>query len=244
MVLAEGDDSLRPFFEGTKTVDLCFELLLTLARLLEFFFHDALTVRLGIGPLEFFLESGDVAVANSLLESSGKPTFEHLREAAQLLLDGLGLSYQHFQDPVLLAVGVDEIMAVDLCIRLEFAVDPAVALFQAAGVPRYVEVEQVPAVGLEVQALPRGIGGDQNADRMLPGIRGEGALDFLAFGWRCRPVVDGDTLAGPVGIGDGCRELLLKVALGVVVFGEDEDPGRVPPGRGTLRVCSKRGSRT
>src|SRR5208337_4145066 len=137
-----------------------------------------------------------------------------------------------------LAVGVDEVVAVDLFVRLEFAVDPAVPLFQAAGVPRYVEVEQVPAVGLEVQALPRGIGGDQDTDRMLPGIRGEGTLDLLAFGWRGGPVVDGDPLTGPVGIGDGCPKLLLKVTLGVVVFGEDEDPGRVPPGRRTLGLHS------
>src|SRR5271157_3758945 len=181
MVLAEGDDSFRPFFEGTKSVDLCFELLLTLARLLKFFFHDALTVRLGIGPLEFLLESGDVTVADALLESSGEPAFEHLRKASQLLLDGLGLSCQHFQDPVLLAVGVDEVVAVDLFVRLEFAVDPTVALFQAAGVPGHVEVEQVPAVGLEIQTLPRGIRSDQNAYRILPWIRGERTFDLLAL---------------------------------------------------------------
>src|SRR5208337_1862506 len=82
MVLAEGDDSFRAFLEGTKSVDLCFELLLTNARLLEFFFHDALTVCLGVGPLEFLLKNGDVAVADSLLESAGQSTFEHLRKAS------------------------------------------------------------------------------------------------------------------------------------------------------------------
>ncbi len=33
---------------------------------------------------------------------------------------------------------------------------------------------------------------------------------------------------GPVGVGDGGRELLLEVALRVVVLGEDDDPGVVP----------------
>jgi hypothetical protein len=232
MYFVKSNDFLRPFLEGTESVDLCFEFLLTNAGLLEFFIHDPLTVRIGNGPLEFLLQSGDVAVADSLLESSSEPAFEYLREASQLLLDRLGLSDKDFQDPVLLTVGVDEIVAVDLFARLEFAVDPAVALFQAARVPRHVEVEQVPAVGLEVQALPRGIRGDQNADRMPPGVRGERTLDLLTLGRRGRPVVDGDALAGPVGTGDGCPELLLEIALGVVVFGEDEDTGRVSPGRG------------
>ena len=103
------------------------------------------------------------------LSVSGQPAFEHLREAAQLLLDRLRLPDQDFQDAVFLAVGVDEVVAVDLGVRLELAVDAAVALFQAARVPGHVEVEQVPAVGLEVQALAGGVGGDQDADRVLPG---------------------------------------------------------------------------
>ena len=63
--------------------------------------------------------------------------------------------------------GVDEVVAVDLGVRLELAVDAAVALLHAARVPGHVEVEQVPAVGLEVQALAGGVGGDQDADRVL-----------------------------------------------------------------------------
>ena len=54
-------------------------------------------------------------------------------------------------------------MAVDLRRRLELAVDAAVPLLDATGVPRQVEVEQVGAVGLEVQPFPGGIGSDQDA---------------------------------------------------------------------------------
>ena len=60
-------------------------------------------------------------------------------------------------------------MAADLGGRLELAVDAAVALLDAAGVPGQVEVEQVRAVGLEVEALAGGVGGDQDAERMLRG---------------------------------------------------------------------------
>ena len=66
----------------------------------------------------------------------------------------------------------------------------------------------------------------------------EGPLDLLAFGRRGRAVIDGDPLVGPVGGGDGGRELLLEVALRVVVLGEDDDPGVVPPGR-RPRACDR-----
>ncbi len=48
-------------------------------------------------------------------------------------------------------------------------------------VPRDVEVEEVGAVALEVHALARGVGGDEDADRVLVGRAVEGALDLLAL---------------------------------------------------------------
>ncbi len=86
-------------------------------------------------------ERGDVAVADAVLQAFGKAGFEHLREAAQLALDGIRLSDEDFENAVFLAVGVDEVVAEDLGFGLELAVDPAVALFETAGVPRDVEVE-------------------------------------------------------------------------------------------------------
>ena len=132
-------------------------------------------------------------------------------------------------------------MAVDRCVRLELAVDAAVALFEAAPVPGHVEVEQVPTVSLEVQALAGSVGGDQDTDRLLLRIGREGPLDLLPLGSRRRAVVDGDPLAGPVGQREGGRELLLEVTLGVIVLGEDEGPVFAPPGGRALGLRRSEG---
>ena len=53
------------------------------------------------------------------------------------------------------ALGEHEVVAIHFLRGLQLAVDPAVALLDAAGVPGQVEVEEIRAVGLEVQALGR-----------------------------------------------------------------------------------------
>ena len=118
---------------------------------------------------------------------------------------------------------IDEIVAIDLRLGLELAVDAAVALLKAAGVPRHVEMEQVPAVGLEIEPLAGGVGGNQDAERVFPGVGRERALDLLALRGRRRAVIDGDPVGGPVGGVDGGRKLLMEVTLGVVILGEDQD---------------------
>ena len=197
MILAQGEPVLGGFEPAAEPLDLGLQVLLPLARLLQFLLHDPPAVLLRIGPLELLRQRGDVPVADALLESPGQPAFEHLGQAAQLLLDGLRLAHQDLEDAVLLAVGVDEVVAVDLVTGLELAVDAAVPLLQPARVPRHVEMEEVPAVGLEVQALAGGVGGDEDAHRVLPRIGGEGTLDLLALGGRRRPVVDGDPRRWP-----------------------------------------------
>ena len=167
----------------------------------------------------------------SRLGAFGQPGVDHLGQAAQLSLDGLGLADEGHQDAILGALLVDEIMAEDLGARLELAVDPPVALLHPAGVPGHVEMEEVPAVGLEVQALAGRVGGDQDAERMLGRVGVEGELDGLPLVMRRRAVEDRDPVVGAVGPVDRGRELLMEIALGVVVLGEDDDP-RVVPGAG------------
>ncbi len=76
---------------------------------------------------------------------------------------------------------VEEVVAAHLGLRLERAVDAAVALLHARRVPRNVEVEEVGAVALEVHALARGVGRDEDAHRVLVGRAVEGALYLLAL---------------------------------------------------------------
>ena len=105
---------------------------------------------------------------------------DHLRQAAELPPDRLGLAHQHLEHPVLDPLRKHEVVAADLVRRLQLAVDAPVALLDSPRVPRQVEVEQVGAVRLEVQALPRGVGRDQDPQRILRRVGVEPALDLLA----------------------------------------------------------------
>ena len=67
-----------------------------------------------VRPFQLLGERVDVAVADALLERLGQPAFEDLGEAAQLAFDDLGLPDQDFEDAILLAIGVDEVVAEDL----------------------------------------------------------------------------------------------------------------------------------
>ena len=155
--------------------------------------------------MEFLLHRIDVAAADAVLERIGQAAFDDLRKAPQFELDGLGLPHEHLEDAVLDALLVDEVVAEDFVFGLELAVDPAVPLLHAAGIPRHVEVEEVPAMGLEVESLARGVGRDEDPDGMLLRVGVEGALDLLALGLGRRAVVDADSPSGAVGRLDGRR---------------------------------------
>ena len=87
----------------------------------------------------------------------------HLRQAPELLLDGLRLPDQHIEHPIFGPLGKHEVMASHFRRGLQLAIDAPVALLDAAWIPRQVEMEQIRTIGLEVQALAGGIGGEQNA---------------------------------------------------------------------------------
>ena len=166
---------------------------------------------------------------------------DDLRQAAELALDGLGLAHEHLEHPVLDPLGQHEVVAAHLGRRLQLAVDAAVALLDAAGVPRQVEVEEVGAVGLEVQALAGGVGGEQDAQGVDGGVGVEPALDLLAAGALGQPVDHLDALVGAVGARDGLLEDVPQVALRpLAVLGEDEDTALVPARRPAPRRLAER----
>ena len=181
-----------------------------------------------------------VAVADALPEAALDVVVDHLREAAELLLDRLGLPDEHLEHAVLDALGQHEVVAADLGGRLELAVDAAVALLDAAGVPRQVEVEEIRAVRLEVQALAGGVGGEQDAQRVLRGVGVEPALDLLAPGAAREAVDHLDALVGAIGALDRLLEDRLQVALrALAVLGEDQDAAVVPLRRRALRLLAE-----
>jgi len=93
----------------------------------------------------FLLKTVDVGMADAHLQRISQVSFHNLGKTPELLLNGLRLPDQHPQNTVFDALLVDEVMAADLRTWLKLAVDAAVSLFHAAGVPRHVEMKQVMA---------------------------------------------------------------------------------------------------
>jgi len=76
------------------------------------------------------------------------------------------------KDVVLGASGEEEI-ADDWLALLPVAIDAPVALLEPVGVPGQLEVDDTPAGALEVEALARGVGGQEDA--------GPGALERFLY---------------------------------------------------------------
>ena len=94
-------------------------------------------------------------------------------------MNGFCFADQGANDFVFGALGIDEIVAADFGLALEFAVDAAVALFHAAGVPRDIKVEEVGAMVLEVDAFTGGVGGDEYAEWVFFGGGVECQFDLV-----------------------------------------------------------------
>jgi hypothetical protein len=121
---------------------------------------------------------------------------------------------------------------------LELAIDAAVTLFDAARVPGQVEMEEIRAVRLEVQALAGRVRGEQDTQRVLRGVGVEPALDLLASGAAREAVDHLDTLVGAVAALNRLRLLedRFQIALrALAVFGKDQDAAVVPLRR--LALC-------
>ena len=177
-------------------------------------------------------EDIDILAADAVLERVGEATFEDLGERAEFLLDGLGLADESLKDAVFGPLFVEEVAAGDDGRGLEFAVDTAVALFEAARVPGDIEVDEVVAMSLEVETFAGGVGADQDADGRFLRRQVEGAFDRLAF-FRAGGAVE-DLDAGGVGFGaaDGGLEHVDEVTLRVVPLGEDDEAASGPVAAG------------
>ena len=226
----------RAFEQSATSFDLRLQVFLAFAGRFELLGRDALLLPglpVEIRRLDLPREALRVPVADAAAKTPLDVVVDHLGEAAELALDGLGLPHQHFEHAVLFALREHEVVANDLWRGLELAVDAPVALLDPPRVPGQVEVEEVGAVGLEVQPFAGGVGGEQDAQGVARGIGVEAALDLLAL----RPdglAVDGlDALLREVGAGDGLLEHLAQVALRADdVLREDEHPALVPVGWG------------
>ena len=127
------------------------------------------------------------------------------------------------------ALRQDEVVTANLGGRLKLAIDTAVSLFDATWIPREIEMEEVGAMSLEIQAFPRGIGRQQDAERILCRIGVEALLNFFAACSTREAVDDLDALVGAVSALDRLFENRFQMPLGpLAILGEDEHATVVP----------------
>src|SRR5262249_30123976 len=112
---------------------------------------DGCLVALGV-HLARLASGGDDALAR---EGIREPCGGDLARRAALVAAARGLRAEGRAQCVMLGVGVDEIAAADLRRGLQLAVDAPVALLQSRRVPGQVEVQEIVAAGLQVDALAR-----------------------------------------------------------------------------------------
>ena len=153
----------RPCQQSTALFDLRFEVLPSLAGRFQLLGRDTLLLPSEIGHLYLPCEAFRVPVTYAAAKAAFDVIVNHLGQAAEFALDGLGLPYQHFQNVVFGALWKHEVVAAHLGRRLELAVDAPVALLDATRIPGQVEVEEIGAMRLEVQSLAGRVGGDQDA---------------------------------------------------------------------------------
>jgi hypothetical protein len=167
MVFLEGNGLARAIEHSTKAIDLFAQGVLSFASGFQFVLHCLSAFLLDVSVPDLPFERREIAATDAVLHQPFETTFDNLRERSELLLDPLGLFNQHSQNAVLGPLRVEKVMAIDIGVRLELAVDATVALLHPSWVPGNVEMEEVPAMGLEIETLTRGIGGDQNPQRVL-----------------------------------------------------------------------------
>ncbi|TMQ28756.1 MAG: hypothetical protein E6K70_26695 [Planctomycetota bacterium] len=125
---------------------------LPLPRRFKLFLNGLPLLLVDVGGVDLRFELADRVAADAVFpEDLCQTGVDHLGQAPQLASNGLCLLDQGGQDAILRALTVHEVMAEDLRHGLQLAVDTAIPLLHAAGVPGNIEMEQVPAVALEVQ---------------------------------------------------------------------------------------------
>jgi hypothetical protein len=165
------------------------------------------------------------------VEPIGDALLDHLTGRPELGADRLGLADERVEDDVLFPLHVNEVAAEDLRRRLQFAVDAAIALLQPRRVPRQIDMDQVVAAGLQIDALASGVGADQDTQRFGRRFGVEGELDRLAAVCSGDAGEDADPLVGAIGVIERLLQPALQPAPGILPFSEKDQPPVVPSSR-------------
>ena len=168
MVLVQADALLRRFQPRSQAVDLRAQGVLALAGRFEFLFDRLLRVSASRSAVSIsLLHRVDLVAADAQPQRVGQPGVDHLGEAAQLPLDGLRLADQHGQGcgppaaagrrssgrrPRRSVWSLRSMRPFRCSMRLGFH-----------GTSKWNRFQQ----WAEVQTFAGGIGGDEDADRVL-----------------------------------------------------------------------------
>ncbi len=163
-----------------------------------------LVVHLGNGSCFEALVGGFINLASLVswppdafaLEPLAQPLADDLPGRAKLLADALGLSDERAQDDVFGTLLVVEVAAPDLRRRLKLAVDAAIPLFKPRRVPGQIDMNEIVAAHLEIDAFARGVGADENAQRIRGRVGVEATFQLLAAFGRGRASEDRDAIVG------------------------------------------------
>ena len=169
MFLGQADAFSRLIKTVLQRLNLLDEIAFPQAGGFQLFVYGGPRVGFEVSSCDAGFQGIEVGSADAELEAGGQAGIDDLGQATELAADGVGLADKGLQDAVLWPLAVDEVVAEDFGLRLELAVDAAIPLLHAAGIPGDVEMEQVPAVGLEVEAFAGGVGGDEDAEGVLVG---------------------------------------------------------------------------
>ena len=123
--------------------------------------------------------SQDVVCRDEVLEALGEGGVEKLADRPEVLAHLVDLLDDASHESEVGLVLAGEVEDRDVA-RLAMAVEPAITLFEASGVPRDIEVQEIPGGLLQVEALGGRIGSEEHAYRVIGVV--EGALDLVAFG--------------------------------------------------------------
>ncbi len=227
LLAVDADPVLRPLQLRAQLFEAAGQCGIGFAYRFEVVMGAALGVRL-LDAVDFRRDPIGTLALDAAGEEFRDAALDDRRGTAELAADDLGLFDEPAQHAVLRALRIDEIAAVDATCRLQFAIDAAVALFEAARVPRQVEMEQVAAMALQVQAFARRVGRHEDAQRIV-GRRGiEGPLDLFAAIGRGGAGEHGDACLGVFGIGDRFAQQPLDPAPRILIFGKDQQAALAP----------------
>ena len=237
LVVVEADPLPGIVESIAERVDLPLQRFPTIAGDFQFLVSDLLFFAVQVGRVDLLRELLGIGAADAVAQGVGEPVFEHLGEAAEFLADrlrscarapeargprGAACRRSSGSRPRRAGWSLRSMRPLRCSMRLGFH--------------GHVEVEQVEAVGLEVQALAGGVGGDQDAQRMLVRRRLKARLIASRLSGGVGPWKISMRCSARSVPARAARSCLIEIPLGVVVLGEDEH-AQVRPHRAGLRAA-------